>query len=168
MASGVYQTQDSFLNETFNDEIPKSKVVWINKERRKEIEKILQHRPSFIRVRYWQQGETSAWVLSEIGKTKPINVGIVIIGDKIASLKVLAFHESRGWEVKHDFFTQQFQNASLSPTKQLTKNIDGISGATLSVRALKKIARITLYLNQQIHEKISTKQTYHPITSSVA
>ena len=167
-AGGVFQSQESFVNQTFGDKAPASKVIWINKERRKVVEKILQHRTSFIRVRYWQQGSKSAWILSEIGKTKQISVGIVIDDNKISTVKVLAFHESRGWEVKHDFFTKQFQHASLDSNHHLTNEINGISGATLSVRALRKIARIALYLNQQINEKISSKQTYHPVPPSMA
>ena len=36
------------------------------------------------------------------------------------------------------------------PQHALDQHVDGISGATLSVRALKKIARISLYLEQQL------------------
>jgi hypothetical protein len=75
-------------------------------------------------------------------------VGLIIDKSQIQLLKVLAFRESRGWEVKHDFFTRQFNTASITEELQLNKTIDGISGATLSVRALKKIAIIALYLEQ--------------------
>ena len=67
-----------------------------------------------------------------------------------SQLKVLTFRESRGWEVKHTFFTRQFDNVGINQDQQLDKHIDGISGATLSVRALKKVARIALYLEQQL------------------
>ncbi|WP_340679580.1 FMN-binding protein, partial [Paraglaciecola sp.] len=35
---------------------------------------------------------------------------------------------------------------------QLNQHVDGITGATLSVRALNKLARIALYLHQQSAE----------------
>ena len=39
---------------------------------------------------------------------------------------------------------------TINPQYALDQHVDGISGATLSVRALKKIARISLYLEQQL------------------
>lgn len=90
-------------------------------------------------------------MLEEIGKKKPITVGIVIDADKISQLKVLVFRETRGWEVRYPFFSEQFNNATLTEQQQLSQSIDGISGATLSVRALKKLARIALLLNRTIN-----------------
>ncbi|MBE9539475.1 MAG: FMN-binding protein, partial [Proteobacteria bacterium] len=45
----------------------------------------------------------------------------------------------------------QFNSAKLEAGKSysLDKNIDGITGATLSVRALKKIATLALYCDRQ-------------------
>ncbi|ORU89617.1 MAG: FMN-binding protein [Cycloclasticus sp. symbiont of Poecilosclerida sp. M] len=149
MAKGVYQTEEAFLNEAFEQQVPKPLIVWINKEKKQAIENILQHRAAYIRLRYWQQGEKTAWIINEIGKEKPITVGVIINNNEIEKLKVLSFRESRGWEVKHDFFTRQFDQTELVDDNKLSQTIDGISGATLSVRALKKIARIALYLNQQ-------------------
>ncbi|MEO1898962.1 MAG: FMN-binding protein, partial [Methylococcales bacterium] len=65
-------------------------------------------------------------------------------------LKVLAFRESRGWEVKHDFFTDQFKQNTLDSHLKLTQAIDGISGATLSVRALTKTARLALFFDSLV------------------
>ncbi len=149
-AKGVYQTPEAFLNHAFNGNIPPLSSVWLTKKKKQAITDILQHNPSFIRVKYWQNGSKTAWILDEIGKEKPITVGVIVETGKIQQLKVLSFRESRGWEVKHAFFTRQFDNIGINDKQQLDKPIDGISGATLSVRALKKIARIALYLEQQL------------------
>jgi len=53
-------------------------------------------------------------------------------------------------EVRYPFFTDQYKDASLQKDKQLDRTIDGISGATLSVRALTKLARLALYLHHHI------------------
>ncbi len=148
-ARGVYQTPESFLNEHFAEKAPKSSTIWLNKEDKKIITAILQHTPQFIRVKYWQQGEKTAWILNEVGKEKLITIGIIIENSSITNLKVLAFRESRGWEVKHTFFTNQFNGLKITPEHTLNDHIDGISGATLSVRALRKVARISLYLETQ-------------------
>jgi hypothetical protein len=70
----------------------------------------------------------------------------------LESIRVLAFRESRGWEVRYPFFTDQFSGIQLTPDRQLDRTVDGISGATLSVRALKKLARLALYLHQQTEQ----------------
>ncbi len=149
-----YQSPEQFLKQTFSGTPPKPKILWVKKAIRKQVADILKHKPGFLRTRYWQNKDQSVWIINEIGKIKPITVGVVIKNNKIDSLKVLAFRESRGWEVKHDFFTNQFKQNSLTGKLRLSQPIDGISGATLSVRALTKIAQLALFFNNQItHEK---------------
>ena len=99
----------------------------------------------------------TAWILEEVGKEKPITAGIVINNEKIELVKVLVFRESRGWEVRHDFFTNQFKQIALKPDHQLDKSIDNISGATLSVRAVSKLARIALLLDKKVHKKVGNE-----------
>ena len=56
----------------------------------------------------------------------------------------------RGWEVRHSFFTDQFDDASLVKDARLDRTIDNISGATLSVRAVTRLARVALLLDQAV------------------
>lgn len=149
-ARGVYQEPADFIAETFSGSSPAAAVLWLTGERKAVIHDILGHNYASLRVRYWQQGERSAWILDEIGKEHPITTGIVVNAGKIERVKVLVFRESRGWEVRHSFFTDQFEAASLDTQMELNRHIDNISGATLSVRALKKLARMALYLAQQL------------------
>ena len=51
-AKGVYQTPEAFLNHAFNGNIPPLSSVWLTKEKKQAITDILQHNPSFIRVKY--------------------------------------------------------------------------------------------------------------------
>lgn len=152
-AGGVYQEPTDFINQVFDDNPPKAEVLWLNKDLKEQIVEILDHKYKGLRVRYWQQEKRSAWVLEEIGKEKLITAGIVINDSQIELVKVLVFRESRGWEVRHDFFTKQFKQASLKDDNRLDKNIDNISGATLSVRAIKKLAAVALLLDQQVQNK---------------
>jgi len=149
MARGTYQEPASFINDVFQGSPPKAKRLWITKSLRGTVTEILGHKPSSLRIRYWGKDTQTAWVLEEIGKEKPITVGLVVRDNKIQRIKVLIFRESRGWEVRHDFFTKQFKGLALTSSQTLTKPIDGISGATLSVRALTKLSRLALYLHQQ-------------------
>jgi len=148
-ARGVYQTQDDFLAEVFAGSPPQAAVVWLRGEVKATAAAILGHDYPALRIRYWGKGKRTAWILEEIGKEKPITVGLVVDDNTLRSIRVLEFRESRGWEVRHGFFTDQFSGARLTGGQELDRSIDGISGATLSVRALEKLARLALYLHSQ-------------------
>ena len=167
VAGGVYQEPAEFINRVFDNQPPKADVVWLNKELKKQMADILDHNYQGLRIRYWQQDKKSAWILEEIGKEKPITTGIVINNGKIERVKILAFRESRGWEVRHDFFTDQFKQAGLKDNHRLDKNIDNISGATLSVRAIKKLAKIALLLDQYVKNSTSgSTQQEHTLSQT--
>ncbi len=151
-SSSVYLSNEDFLKQTFSSHIPKAKVLWQTKSLKPSIKKILGHLYESLRIRYWDDGKKTAWILEEIGKEKMITVGIVVKNSQIDKITILVFRESRGWEIRHRFFTQQFYQAQLQPDLQLSKPIDGISGATLSVRAVTKLAKLALFLDQQLRE----------------
>jgi hypothetical protein len=52
--------------------------------------------------------------------------------------------------VRHDFFTHQFSQAQLKNGNRLDRGIDGIAGATLSVNAMRKLARLALLYHHQV------------------
>ena len=151
IAEQVYLAPKDFLAQVFAGAVPDPKVLWITKGLRAEANTIMAHSKGPRRIRYWSRGTRSAWILEEIGKVKPITTGIVVDNGFIERVTVLVYRESRGWEVRHSFFTDQFIGAQLVANHQLSRSIDGISGATLSVSALTRLSRLALYL----HEKIS-------------
>lgn len=108
---------------------------------------LLGHNYPALRLRYWCRGKRSAWILEEIGKELPITVGIVIDGDQVRSLRVLTYRENRGSEVSTPSFTDQFDGVMLAAAGELDRNIDGITGATLSVDALTRLAIMALFLH---------------------
>jgi len=152
-AKGVYLEPEKFLEQVFESKPPKTEKLWITKAIKSEIKSILGHDLNVIRLRYWGKDDKTVWILEEIGRDKPITVGLVVKENKIEQLNVLIFRESRGWEVKYPFFTDQFKQAALTKDKELDRNIDGISGATLSVNALTKLARLALYLDSRVKNK---------------
>ena len=149
-AQGVYQVPDEFINEVFDHDPPKSKKLWLRKLLKEEVKSIMGHDLGVLRLRYWYKDDRSAWILEEIGKERPITTGIVVNKNKIELVRILIFRESRGWEVRHPFFTDQFKNANLMQENKLDRSIDGISGATLSVKAVTKLARLALMLNRYV------------------
>lgn len=146
----MYQLPDEFINEVFNGNPPDSEKLWIKKELKEKVRQIMGHDLGVLRLRYWQEGERTAWILEEIGKERPITTGVVVNAGSIERIKILIFRESRGWEVRYPFFTDQFKSAVLLEDSELDRSIDGISGATMSVNAVTKLARLALVLDQQV------------------
>ncbi len=150
-AKGVYQTEEDFLQEVFSGKVPDQKRLILKSKLRDPIEKILNHPYSGMRIKYWQNNNQTAWILEEIGKEYPITFGLVVSNGKIAKAKVLIFREIRGWEIKYPAFTRQFKGATFDGEK-LDRTIDGVSGATLSVWAMTKIAKIALILDAYVNK----------------
>ena len=148
--AGRYMEVDDYLGGAFPEGVPKVQVLWVSGELREDVEQVLGHRFGKLRTRYWYNGESSVWVLDEIGKELPITIGVTIQNGTIADVKVLEFRESRGWEVKYPFFTDQFRQARLADDNGLDRNIDSITGATLSVSAVTRVARVALILHDNI------------------
>lgn len=147
-AEQVYEAPAAFIERVFDGAPPAPSALWMTAEMRDRVKDLLGHELGRLRVRYWARDDRSAWVLEEIGKEEPITAGIVVEDGAIASVDVLVFRESRGWEVRYPFFTDQFRRARLEDG-DLDRRIDGITGATLSVRAVEGVARVALYLHEQ-------------------
>jgi len=148
--AGRYIETDDYLQGAFPSGVPAAQTLWLKGGLREEVESLLGHRFSGLRVRYWMDGTRSAWILDEIGKELPITIGVAISRGAIASVRVLEFRESRGWEVRYPFFTDQFVDARLGPNRNLDRRIDGITGATMSVDAVTRIARVALLLHEHV------------------
>ena len=153
LAKGTYLEPEKFLQQVFSGTPPEPKKLWIKKDLKAEIKEIMGHDLKMLRLRYWDDGVKRAWILEEIGRDKPITVGLVTANGKILDVKVLIFRESRGWEVRYPFFTDQFKDATLVTGNNLDRKIDGISGATLSVNALTKLGRLVLFLHKHLDDK---------------
>lgn len=149
---GRYLTTTEYLQEAFAEEIPDARTLWLTGELREAVEKTIGHAFAVLRLRYWYDGTTSAWILDEIGKEKPITIGITVRDDEIVAVRILEFRESRGWEVRYPFFTDQFRHVRLKPDGRLDRKIDGITGATLSVAAVTRMARVALLFHDEIEK----------------
>lgn len=149
----VFKTNEAFLQENLGKEVGTPKPIWLRGDVKEKIEEILAHPYQKLRVKYWGSKQKTVWILEEVGKEKPITTGIVVSNNKISKVEILAFRESRGWEVKYPFFVKQFMGVGLKGNNQLTADIDGITGATLSVRAVTKLARMALYLHTDVVNK---------------
>ena len=146
-AEDVYLSVPDYLAEQYPS-VPSPAMLWLDDAQRKTAETLSGEDPGF-RQRYWLADDKSSWVINVIGRDHPITLGISVKDGKIAALRVLIYRESRGWEVRHPFFTRQFDQAALEQGK-LDRRIDNITGATLSVNALQRAAKLALWLDSQL------------------
>lgn len=151
--AGRYLEVDDYVASSFAEKPPQASVLWVTGDLRSSAEQALGHGLSALRVRYWYDDDTSVWILDEIGKDLPITIGVAVSNEKIKNLRVLEFRETRGWEVRYPFFTDQFQDVRLDVDGDLSRNIDGITGATLSVGAVMRIAKVALIFDDHIRNK---------------
>ena len=152
VAGEEYLGRDDFLGMVFGDTPPAVQTLWLTDESKAAAKAAVGWVPLALRLRYWRAGSQTAWILEDIGKDKPITLGIAIDGGQIDRVEVLAFRESRGWEIRYPFFTDQFRGLVLAPDGHLSGPIDGITGATLSVRAVERVARLALWLDARVRD----------------
>lgn len=148
-------TAEEFISASFPNTSPQATQIWLSASIKKQASKILNRPYRNLRVRYWSDQGRSAWIFEEIGKELPITIGVVINPDGIENVKILAFRESRGGEVRYPFFTKQFKGLQLNEQLRLDDHIDGITGATLSVKAVKRATRLALFLHRQSQKGLS-------------
>jgi len=146
----TFQEPDVFLAETFSQNVPTPELLTVTSEMQRDIARILRHSYRARQLRYWRDADRTVWILEEIGRYRPITVGLVVSQGALDTIRVLIYRESYGWEVRYDFFTNQFKGLTLDEQNNLSGRIDGISGATLSVNALRNLARFALYLDRAV------------------
>jgi len=110
---------------------------------------------------YWEitnQDSTLAYAFLDnvIGKSMPITF-VVIINPKgeIMASHVVKYREAYGGEIGNMKWLSQFNKLTDSSKYIVGKNIDGISGATISVNSLSKGIQKIAILFPQIKEKLN-------------
>lgn len=139
---------EQFLNAQFDQNIPKPGRLWVKGDMKAAIKGILERPGKKLNYRFWQAQGKTIWLLNEIGKERDITTAVVVKNKQIAEIKVIVYRESRGGEVQVPWFYEQFIGAQQDQNWQ--RSIDSISGATLSVNAMKKQAELALYLSQSL------------------
>jgi hypothetical protein len=145
---GVYTTLDEVLQEAFPEVEPEQQTLWLTKETKSQFKDELGFEIHGLRQRYWVGEERTLWILEEIGKEYPITFAYLVEEDRVLFAQVMEYRETRGGEIRHAFLRQQFDGIRLKESK-LDRRIDGITGATLSVNAMRKMAKQALWLHRE-------------------
>jgi hypothetical protein len=145
-ADTVYLAPNDFLQQTFTDP-PSAALLWLDNAAQSKLIAVLGHPYAQARLRYWRTQNQTVWILDEVGKDYPITAGFVVVDNHIERAQLLIYRESRGEEIHLPAFLRQFIGAHLDG-ERLSNKIDGITGATLSVDAMRRMAQAALVLNQ--------------------
>ncbi len=140
----AYTTKSEILESVFPDAEIEKKTIKITPEMRREIEVLIKDR--FFRRRFSfyvakSRGEILGYAaeVNEIGKTKPITFMVILDKEGIVKrVDILVFRETQGYEIENPRWRKQFVGKSLKDPLRLKRDIDNISGATLSSRAVTK------------------------------
>ena len=128
-------------------------IIELDKQMKKEVENKVRQKFYREKLYYWtiSQGDTTiayAFLDNVIGKSMPITFMVILNTDgDIINANVIKYREAYGSEVGNKGWLQQFFNLNNNSGYNIGKEIDGISGATISVKSMSKgIQKIaTLY-----------------------
>ena len=151
-AEEVFLSKQDFLKIAFSDDTPKRKGLRFKGDVKEIAQQIMGSNYKKIRMKYWRQGQKTAWILERIGKVELITAGFIVENCRISSVHVLVYRETHGWEVKYPSFRDQFVGINMIAGFKLDQSIDGISGATLSVNSMEKMTRLALAMNSLVPE----------------
>ena len=86
--------------------------------------------------------EKACTVVPETGKEGPMSIGVCFdpVG-LVSSVTVLTSWEDRGLEINEDKWLKQFKGKKMSDGFQVGKDVDGVSGATISAKAVAEAVR---------------------------
>jgi len=137
----VYLTKKQAFEIAFPgaDEIKKERL-WPTKEEIRAIEEIYMYKISETRFTFYtgiKNGKSMGSMLIDniIGKSFPITFMTVLNTDgTVRDVEIMVYREPQGWEVRYKSFRSQFYGKDTSSN---SNEILSISGATLSVRAIK-------------------------------
>ena len=143
-------SKEQFIEKAFGKKDASKGRLIFKEEVKTTAQKIMGSKYKKVLMRYWIEGNRTAWILNRIGKVKPITAGFIIENCKIVSVHVLVYRESHGWEVKYPSFRDQFKGIGMKNEYKLDKGIDGISGATLSVNSMRIMTRLALAMHSLV------------------
>ncbi|WP_240954307.1 FMN-binding protein [Solimonas marina] len=142
----TFQTPQAFISEVFApDPAPAPSMLMLDGAKQSQVSAILGHPYPQARLRYWKAGGRSAWIFDDVGKDGyvPTTCGFVVSGGSIEHARVLIYRESRGEQVGEPSFLRQLIGAKAAGNG-LDKPVDNISGATLSVKMMQRMARAAI------------------------
>ena len=142
--------EEHLLSLYLKDTDIKMHILKLDKQMKKEVENQVKQKFYRDKLYYWtiSQDDTTiayAFLDNVIGKSMPITFLVILnVNGNIINTNVIKYREAYGGEVGNKGWLRQFLNRDNNSSYNIGGNIDGISGATISVKSMSKgIQKIT-------------------------
>lgn len=156
----VYLTLEEALQEAFDQPDTVWAETWKANEREVgALERRLGWRvtdSTFTIHRAVRKGRPAGFAIvgNEVGLYKPITFLVKISEDRrVDSVHVMVYRESRGGEVRRQRFLRQYRGKDLTSPIRINRDVIGVTGATLSVRAMNAGVKKALAIVQSVYPK---------------
>jgi len=106
-------------------------------------------------ILYYTTATSRVWTIMTRGRHGIVTSQFEIGDGAIRNIRVLSSKEQRGRQIKSQRFLRQFEGVSLSARNALNKRVDGITGATISSKAVNDAALLALKLDAAMPLKAS-------------
>jgi len=143
-AGGIKEKVEREINAHFKNSSMEIVKYTIPKNVRMKIEKTVNQRFFRSTIVYWKIKRNNKLAAIAIldnvyGKTMPITFLVFFnLDGKILDSKVIKYRESHGGEISNKNWLVQFKNKDSKSSFDFGKDIDGISGATISAKSISK------------------------------
>jgi Na+-translocating ferredoxin:NAD+ oxidoreductase RnfG subunit len=148
----VYLSEQAALEKSFKPTIPTMQSIHIPTHDRLLLKKESSVSFHASLVPYYKNQTGTAFVLEEVGKYYPITLFVKVSPEgKIVMTHVLIYRERIGSGVRKNRFLKQFLGRSRNDQLMVDRDINGISGATISSWAVSTAVKKALYLADYIN-----------------
>ena len=119
-------------------------ILLLDKQVKKKVENKVKQKFFNDKLYYWNitKGDSTmayAFLDNVIGKSMPITFLVILnMNGNIINTNVIKYREAYGGEVGNTGWLQQFYTRNNNSSYKIGKDIDGISGATISVKSMSK------------------------------
>ena len=119
-------------------------ILKLDKQMKKDVENKVKQKFYRDKLYYWNitKGDSTmayAFLDNVIGKSMPITFLVILnMNGNIINTNVIKYREAYGGEVGNTGWLQQFYTRNNNSRYKIGKDIDGISGATISVKSMTK------------------------------
>jgi len=137
---------DDFAREAFGTDAPRSTLSVAGDLSRLCRQTVGAPIPREV-IYYHSLSNGTVWVLMAQGKHGPITGAFMVQDALIRASRILEDRERRGRGIRGKRYLRQFEGIGLRAGKQLDRRVDGITGATISSRAVEKMALLALRLD---------------------
>ena len=151
--SSAEMSTEAFVESSLG-RLPAEKRILLQGDVQEAVRSAYDGRYPAFSIPYREQDGKRVWVLKAQGKHGYVKAGFVIQDGRLLNPWVLSSKEQGGRGIETSPFLKQFEGVGLKGPSQMDRRIDGLSGATLSVNAMKKMARTALVLDSFVTDRV--------------